>query len=90
MRVKKIQVKRLDIEDYNELVRKLGSGAKFVEVPSQTHHAFFRGVYTNFLMTSIAVPWPVNRPMEHQEIFAEEKNCGFPSEFYEVKKQRSH
>jgi hypothetical protein len=77
----KILVNKMTMADYRELVTALGDEAEYVMVPGTVPDLQFQGVYIDKAKTKIAVPWPVERPMDAQKDFADAQcGGGFPVE----------
>lgn len=77
----KVKVKRVSTLKYKEIVEELGKNAEEVVVPGTIPGVQFKGVYTNHHRNEIVVKWPVDRPKEAQEAFANEYCLGgWPTE----------
>lgn len=86
----KVKVSRMTRKAYDELVKSLGPGATFIEIPATVPDIGFQGVFTNALKHTVAIPWPVDRPDHAQRDFAE-TYCqgGFPVDFFERKRNHN-
>ena len=70
----KIKIKRVTKDKYNKTKADLGPNAEIVMVPATVPGVMFQGIQTS--RTEVMVAWPIDRPPEHQIIFANENTFG--------------